>query len=65
VVGVDAVKNVLSKIPQGESIFWCDELHIGETTETNINLQLPPIQTTDAIKEFAGQCGLDFSVTIP
>ena len=61
VVGVDAIKSVLSKVPQGESVFWCDELHIGQATKTNF--RLPPEQITDAIKKFAGQCGLDFAVT--
>jgi hypothetical protein len=62
VVGVEAIKVALSKLPQGESVFWCDELHIGQTTETN--LQLPPEEITDAIKEYAEQCGLDFAVTV-
>jgi len=61
VVGADAIKDVLSRLPQSESIFWCDELHIGQTTETD--LELPPEQITDAIREYAEQCGLDFTVT--
>ena len=64
VVGIEVIKVALGKLPQGESVFWCDELHIGQTTETNINLQLPPEQITDAIKEYAEQCGLDFTVTV-
>jgi hypothetical protein len=62
VVGADAIKDVLSHLPEGESVSWCDELHIGQTTETN--LQLPPEQTTDAIKEYAEQHRLDFAVTV-
>jgi hypothetical protein len=65
VVGADAIKGVLSRLPQTESIVWCDELHIGQTTELNINIQLPPEQITDAIKEHAEQYGLDFAVTVP
>jgi len=61
VVGVDAIKDVLSRLPQSESIFWCDELHIGQTTETD--LELPPEPITDAIREYAEKCGLDFAVT--
>ena len=64
VVGVAEVKDVLSRLPQGESVFWCDELHVGQTTETNIDLQLPPEQIADAIEEYAKQCGLDFVVTV-
>ncbi|MDD5591613.1 MAG: hypothetical protein PHY18_06810 [Dehalococcoidales bacterium] len=62
VEGVDAVKDVLGKIPQGESVFWCDELHTGQTTETD--LQLPPEQITDAIEEHAESCGLSLAITI-
>jgi len=62
VVGADAIKDVLSRLPDGESVFWCDELHIGQSTETD--LQLPPEQIADAIEEYAKQCGLDFVVTV-
>lgn len=62
VVGADEVKYVLSKLPQGESVFWCDELHTGQTTQTD--LQLPPVQIIETIKKHAEQCNLDFSVTI-
>jgi hypothetical protein len=62
VVGTDAIKNVLSRLPEGESVFWCDELHIGQSTETD--LQLPPEQIADAIERYAKQCGLDFVVAV-
>jgi len=62
VVGADAIKDVLSRLPEGESVFWCDELHIGQSTETD--LQLPPEQIANAIEEYAKQCGLDFVVTV-
>ena len=61
-IGSDEIKYVLSKLPQGESVFWCDELHIGQSTETD--LQLPPEQIADAIEEYAKQCGLDSVVMI-
>ncbi len=64
VVGANAIKDVLSRIPKGESVAWCDELHIGQLTETDVDLQLPPEQIIDAIKEYAEQCALDFAVTI-
>ncbi|MBM3173065.1 MAG: hypothetical protein FJZ85_05045 [Chloroflexi bacterium] len=63
VVGVDAIKDVLSRLPKGESIFWCDQLHIRETADTD--LQLPPAQIVDAIKKHAEQCVLDLAITIP
>ena len=62
VIGVDAIKDVLGRLPQSESVFWCDELHIGQTTETN--LQLPPEQIKEAIEEYAKQCSLDFTATV-
>ncbi len=62
VVGEDAIKSVLSRLPEGESVFWCDELHIGETTGPDF--RLPPEHITDEIEEHARQIGLDFAVTV-
>jgi hypothetical protein len=62
-VGVDAIKDVLIKLPQGESVFWCDELHIGQTLE-HINLQLPPKMIIDEIREQADNRGLDFIIAV-
>ena len=59
VVGLDAVKDVLSRLPRGESVFSCGELHIGEQSG-QISLQLPSKQIVDAISVYAEQCGLDF-----
>jgi len=63
VVGADAIKDVLSRLPKGESVYWCGELHIGEITGP-ISLRLPPKQVLDAISEYAEQCGLDFVNTV-
>jgi len=62
VVGVDAIKDVLSQLPEGESVFWCDEMHLGQSAETDF--QLPPEQIAGAIEEYAEQCGLDLAVTV-
>jgi hypothetical protein len=62
VVGADAIKDVLGHLPEGESVFWCDELHIGQPTETDF--QLPPEQITHAIEEYANLRGLDFAITM-
>ncbi len=62
VEGLDAAKEVLGKLPKGESVFWCDELHTGQTTEAD--LQLTPEQITDAIEEHAKSCGLNLAITI-
>jgi len=64
VVGVDAIKYVLTKLPLSESVFWCDVLHVRQATE-QINLQLPPMLIVDVIREHADICGLDFVITVP
>jgi hypothetical protein len=64
VAGTDAVKDVIGRIPQGESVCWCDELHIGQITGTDFEFQLPPAQIVDTIIEYAEQCGLDFTVMV-
>jgi hypothetical protein len=65
VVGTDVIKDVLIRLPQSESIFWCDGMRLVQTAATSINIQLPPEQITDAIKEHAERYGLDFAITIP
>ena len=60
--GADEIKDVLGRLPQGESIYWCDELHAGQTT--GIDLQLPAEQIVSSIKEFAEQRDLDLTVTV-
>jgi len=62
VVGADAIKDVLGRLPEGESVFWCDELHIEQSMERD--LQLPPERIADAIEEYAKQRGLDFVVRV-
>lgn len=62
VVGVDAIKAVLSKLPQGEEILWLARPRAEQTPPGNINFMLPPEPTIDRIKEYAGQCGLDLLI---
>jgi hypothetical protein len=62
VVGADAIKDVLSRLHEGESVLWCDELHVEQSAGTD--LQLPPEQIAGAIEGYAKQCGLDFLVTV-
>ena len=68
VTGVDAVKDVLSRLPQNEYVLWCGDRFIilPELSEqAKTNLQLPPQQIIDIIKEFALQSSLDFAVMAP
>jgi hypothetical protein len=62
VVGVEAAKSVLGKLPQGESVFWSGGNGLTPTTQAGINIAFPPGPTIDAIKEYAKGCGLDFTV---
>lgn len=64
VVGVDTIKTVLSKLPQNEFIIWLARMR-EQTEQTNINIQLPPGQIIDAVKQHAMQCGLDFLIQSP
>ena len=64
VVGVDAIQTALSKLPQNEFIIWLAGMR-EQTEQTDIKIQLPPGQTTNVIKEHAGQYGLDFQIQTP
>jgi hypothetical protein len=60
VVGVEAIKEVLSKLPGNEFISWCDGLHLGQASDAD--LQFPPLQILNSINDFARQCGLNFVI---
>jgi hypothetical protein len=62
VVGIDAIKDVLSKLPQGEEILWLAGPQADQTPPANIDFTLPPEPTVNDIKEHAGQCGLDLGI---
>lgn len=61
-VGVDAIKAVLDKLPQGEEILWLAEPRAEQTPPDNINFMLPPEPTIDSVKEHAVQYGLDLFI---
>ncbi len=65
VVGVDAIKTVLSRLPQNEFILWLDRLRTEQTPQGGVNITLPTEPTIDTIKEYAEGCGLDFMVQPP
>jgi hypothetical protein len=65
VVGVEAIKSVLSKLPQNEEIFWLARLRSEQTPQGSVNITLPSVPAIDTIKEHAGRCGLDFLVQTP
>jgi len=40
VVGVGAIKEVISRLPQNEPVCWCAELHIGKMGRRIYNYRL-------------------------
>jgi hypothetical protein len=65
VVGVDAIKDVISRLPQNEEILWLARLRSEQTPQGGVNITLPTGSTIDTIKEHAGRCGLDFLIEQP
>jgi hypothetical protein len=63
VVGVEAAKSVLGKLPRGEFVIWSGGNGLTPTAQAGVNIAFPPGATVDAIKEYAKERGLDFSVT--
>ena len=63
-VGVEAIKAALSKLPQNESVIWLTRMR-EQSEQTNIIIESPPEQTTDAIKKYASECNLDFQIQAP
>jgi len=60
VIGEDATKTVLSKLPQNEYVFWLAGIRSEQTSQDSVNITLPPGPIIDTIKEYAIGCGLDF-----
>ncbi len=65
VVGVDAIKTVLSRFPQNEEILWLARLRSEQTPQGGVNIMFPSGPTIDTIKDYAGRCGLHFLVLTP
>jgi hypothetical protein len=65
VIGVDAIKTVLSKLPQNEFIIWLASLRSEQTPQGGVNITLPTGPTLNIIKEDAVRSGLDFQIQTP
>jgi len=65
VIGADAISGALSKLPQGEQIFWLAAPRSEQTPPGNIVFMLPPEQTIEIVREHAGRCGLDLLIQTP
>ncbi|MDD5604438.1 MAG: hypothetical protein RBR99_05500 [Dehalococcoidales bacterium] len=59
---VDDIQTALSKLPAGELVVWCGELHIGETE--GVDFKLPPEQIVGDIKTHCEALGLDLVVGV-
>jgi hypothetical protein len=59
VTGVDALLTLLHKLPDGESVFWGTALRVGDTTGSDIVLELPDVITRDLIIDYAGKSGIE------
>jgi len=62
VIGVNAIRAVLSKLPRGEEIVWIDSPRSEQTPPGDIEFMFPPEQTIDSVKEHAEQSGLNLQV---
>lgn len=61
VVGVDAVKALISRLPSGEWLSWGGGTFITEPGELSIKLDLPSQNIIDDIKAWVKKCGLQFN----
>jgi hypothetical protein len=61
VVGADAIKAVLSKVPKNESIVWLAGMR-DPTAQGSVNITLLEEPTIDTIREYAAGLGLDLLI---
>ncbi len=61
-VGVEAVKTALGKLPAKEYVFWLDGRRLAEGDQAEAKISIPAGPTIDAIKQYALEQNLDFSV---
>lgn len=64
VVGVEAIKDVLSKLPQNEFVLWLAEMR-EQPAQANAEIKLPAKHTSDDIKQFASEQGLTLQIQTP
>jgi hypothetical protein len=61
VTDIEALKTVLSKMPEGEFVTWSAGFR-GETGPTDIKFELPPDELIKPIKEFTDQHGIKLQI---
>ncbi len=62
VVGENAIKAVLGKIPRREFITWLDGGRLAQSVEPSVDMRLPPTEVVESIKNYAASRGLELSV---
>ena len=65
VVGVDNIKAVFSKLPQGEEVYWLSAPRAIANVPENISFTLPLAQDKEIIKKYASQYGVDLKILVP
>jgi len=65
VIGVNAIRAVLSKLPQGEEIVWLDSPRSEQTPPGDIEFMFPPEQIIGSVREHAEESGLNLQVLVP
>ncbi len=61
-LGVEGIKDVLSRVPEGEFVSWNGGQFVLPTEQAVVKLVLPPADIVNEIKDHAEQHGLDFFV---
>ena len=64
VIGVDTIKGLISRIPQGDFVIWLPSPR-ADLSQSPVNFGFPPASTVDDIKAYGAQCGLDFAMLTP
>ena len=63
VQGVDAIQDVLRRLPQGEMVFWIGRRWLGRAQVPAGDITLPPQETIAAIQEYCKQLGITLQVS--
>ena len=62
VQGVDAIKNVLGRLPPQEEVFWLSGQWLGQAQDQAGPIAFPPQQIVDDIRRYCEQQGVAFHI---
>jgi hypothetical protein len=65
VVGIEAIKSVLDKLPRDEYVSWLGELRTKDTSISGMSITLPDETIIAAVREQAARSGLNLTVQAP